>query len=360
MKTLIAISALLAAISINVQAQTGLLINSAEVGVGKFHRMDSQIHPKEYAAGNVWISSIMPGKVNDPVAATPLVYSTGTSEVSIQFDSLEQLLNTVVGISKKTGQKIAVLNITGHGMPGGMWFPMDEKTRVSPECAKWVTAAAAPDKVNYDQYYEAIPKEDIEDVRQMSNMPAQHYSCVTGASEWKQVVSRIPNLKSYFTENAVINFESCTVGLGSVGDAFAKTVASLVLGGAHSMVKSLTNFGLGDWSFGEGMGFWDYQDDVQLARDNANYVAHKSDREIAQPGTIRVTYLQNGQLVSKLVADQKFLQIGYPTSVERIFSNKPRIVPEKAPAYSGPLNRIVAPFSILIPGSGGVRVQRMN
>src|SRR5580700_3064518 len=101
MKTLIAISALLAAVSINAQAQTGLLINSAEVGVGKFHRMDSQIHPTEYASGNVWISSIMPGKVNDPISATPLVFSTGSNEVSIQFDSLEQLLNTVIGVSKK-------------------------------------------------------------------------------------------------------------------------------------------------------------------------------------------------------------------------------------------------------------------
>ncbi len=357
MKIFLALSAFMACLSITAQAQTGLLINSAEVGVGKFHRMDSQIHPKEYASGNVWISSIMPA---DGGKTSPVIFSTGQNEISIQFTSLQQLLETVVQKSQETHQKIAVLNITGHGMPGGMWFPKDEQQRQSLECGSWSQAALAPDKANYDQYYGPIPKDAIMDVRQVSNMPAGHYPCVTGAAEWKEIVAKIPNLKSYFTDDAVINFESCTVGLGSVGDAFTKTVAALVLGGSHSMVKSLTNFGLGDWSFGEGMGFWDYIDDAQLARDNASYPVHRSDREISQSGTIRVTFLKNGAWVSNLVADQKFMQIGYPTSVERIFSNKPRIVPEKRPAYSGPLNRIVAPYSILIPGTGGVRVQRMN
>jgi len=356
MKIFLALSALLAFVSVQSFAQNpGLIINSAEVGVGKFHRKDSQIHPKEYAAGNVWVSSIMPV---DAGKTSPVVFSTGQNEVSIQFTSLEQLLNTVVKIAQKNKTKIAVLNITGHGMPGGMWFPTDEKQRQAPECADWNQAATAEDQVNYDQYYDPTSKAEIMEMRQISNMPAHHYGCVTGAAGWRSVVATIPNLKSYFTDNAVINFESCIVGLGSVGAEFSETVGSLVLGGSHAMVKTLTNFGLGDWSFGEGMGFWDYFTDEQLDHDNDVYPKNRSDREIAKPGTLRVTYPQNGKWVTKLVADQNYMMIGYPTSPDRIFSNKPRIVPETSVSV-GPLNKIIAPFSLRIPGTA-IRVQRMN
>jgi len=107
------------------------------------------------------------------------------------------------------------------------------------------------------------------------------------------------------------------------------------------------------------MGFWDYFSDEQLDHDNEVYPKNRSDREIAKLGTLRVSYPQNGKWVSKLVADQKFMMIGYPTSIDRIFSDKPRIVPETRPAPMGPSSKIIAPFSVRIPGTG-VDVPRMN
>src|SRR5262249_36272586 len=62
---------------------------------------------------------------------------------------------------------------------------------------------------------------------------------------------------------------------------------TLFSGRAGAVVTS-ENFGLGDWSLPGGMGFWGYQNDAQIDRDDALYTQDKKDAEIMQTCTIRV------------------------------------------------------------------------
>lgn len=293
----------------------GLVINGSEIGVGKFHRFDNKIH--KYGSANVWSVDILP----EGGVQTPIVYPNPDGSMTIQFSNLEEFLRSAIQVAQQRGTKISVLNFHGHGMPGGMWYPKDAAQLASPECASWRVAAAAEDKSNYDQYYSPIPKAEILALRAASQKPS-HFECVTGLPEFQEVVARIPNIKSYFSDDAQVHFLSCLVGLGPVGETFTSGVANLLLGGNRSAAKSILTFGLGDWSMPQGMGFWDYQNDAQLEHDNTVYPKDRQDREIAQKGTIRVASLVNGQWATTLVADQDFLLVGFPgfaNSPARIF-----------------------------------------
>jgi hypothetical protein len=341
------LSLLVIAMTSSALAQTsGLLINATEVGVGKFHRYDNKQHP--YDAKNVWAPHIMP----DNAKATPIIFSTGENAVTIQFSSLEQLLQSIILISQQKQMKVGVLNINGHGMPGGMWYPKDDKQGKSFECLQWNQAANEDDVENYNEYYSAVQKSEIMQLR-ASSQSSHHYACVTGAPEWKEVVERNPAIKTVFTNDAQIHFESCLVGLGAAGEVFTNAVASLVLTGDHAMVKTSTNFGLGDWSMPEGMGFWDFFTDEQLDTDNRVYPINKRDREIMKKGVIRVATQSNGRWSSSLVADQDFMLVGFQKPG---FSNSNARVLKN---YHMPLTESEAPATLHIPGTARYS-QRMN
>src|SRR4051812_38206583 len=91
----------------------GLMIHAAEIGIGKFHRHDNKVH--KYAPNNVWSAYVAP----QGGAVSPVIVDNPDNSVSIQFTSLEQLLQSVMQISNAKHQKIAILNISAHGMPGG-------------------------------------------------------------------------------------------------------------------------------------------------------------------------------------------------------------------------------------------------
>ena len=59
----------------------------------------------------------------------------------------------------------------------------------------------------------------------------------------------------------------------------------------------------------EGMGFWDYQNDEQLDRDNSNYVVHQNDREQMQQGAIRAAKIENKTIVSGLIPNREFMYL---------------------------------------------------
>jgi hypothetical protein len=326
-----------------------LVIHATEIGVGKFHRYDNKTHP--YAPSNVWAPHITPD--NADMSKTPIVFANKfDNSVTIQFSNLDELLKTVVAVSKQRGEKVDVLNINGHGMPGGMWYPKDAAQLKSDECSDWVAALQGPDKANYDEYYSPVSKEEIMDLRSTANYPA-HYACVTGAPEWKEVVGNLGiDIKQYFNDGAQIHFESCLVGLGPVGEAFTETVASLLLPGTRGMVKTSLNFGLGDWSMPEGMGFWDYQNDDQLNHDNDVYPKDRSDREIMQKGTIRVAHVDSGRWSTSLVADQNFMLVGLN---QPGFSNQGRLFR----GYHTNFVKVALPLAVHIPGTNK-RVRRLN
>lgn len=284
------------------QAQA-LTIHAAEMGIGKFHRQDNRVHA--YADNNAWKAFVL-AETADTNANTLVVDNTDGS-VTIYFASLEELLLKAQEISVARQEQIDIFNLNAHGMPGGMWFPKDAAQRDSSECRSWVEAARGSDQDNYDQYYSPISKTDVMQMRTISNQPPRHYECTTGLPEWQEIVGRHAGLQTIFAEGLQVNFLSCIVGLGTVGDYFTKGVAEILLRTTGRVSSSLM-YGLGDWSMPEGMGFWDYQNQQQLSRDNAAYPVNREDREIAQNGDIRVA-LRNaqGQIASGLIRNVEFM-----------------------------------------------------
>ncbi len=282
------------------RAAGALMIDATEIGVGKFHRYDNKLHP--YPVASVWKGHISP----EGALKTPIVFDDADGFVTIQFSNLQELLSAIVAISAKRGDKVSVLNIHGHGLPGGMWYPKDEAQQKSAECAQWRRSAEGPEESNYEQYYSPVSKEEVMSIRRRSDAPG-HYACMTGAADWKEVVNRVPGIRGVFADDAVIHFQSCVVGLGEAGRQFTTAVAGLLLGGEKATVQTSVDFGLGDWSMPEGMGFWDYQNDPQLARDNRIYPADHKDREIMQKGTIRVAMRTGGTWETALVGGQQFM-----------------------------------------------------
>lgn len=266
-------------------ADDGLIIYAAEMGIGKFHRYDNKVH--KYENNNVWRHFILPEGDN---LKSPLVRTNDDSSVTIFFSSLEELLQSVEKVSNERKTKVSVLNLNAHGMPGAMWFPVDESARKSSACADWVSAAEGDDKANYDQYYSPIPKAEIIQIRLFSKLPSMGFMapCTTGASGWSKVLKRNPGVKAAFASDAQLHLFSCIVGLGWAGKRFTANLAEALFTGDGAKVEAAMNFGLGDWSMPEGMGFWDYLNDEQLKRDNAKYPINRSDREMMQKGQIRI------------------------------------------------------------------------
>ncbi len=341
LKTIALASLLLFTLSGFAQADTGLIIHAAEIGVAKFHRKGNQVHA--YGAKNVWRHNILPDGAD---SHTPQVRLEDDQSYSIIFSTLEELLKTSMDLSKKTGKLITAISINGHGLPGGMWYPQDADDLKSLGCYSWQNAANAPDQENYDQYYGAISKDDIMQIRQMSQSSApMNYGCTTGLSGWKNVVAKLPGLQAVFSDKAVIHFVSCVVGLGRAGDNFTKGIAELVLGQTHGSVETSTAFGLGDWSMPEGMGFWDYQTDAQLERDNSIYPVNRKDREIMQKGTIRVAQKTGSAWGTSLFANVDFMFVGETPTARGVSA---LIAPE---AFAPDLSVEEAPLRVRVPGT---------
>ena len=335
MKLATGLIALILSLSVQVFASQGLVIHSEEFGVGKFHRMDNSVHP--YGAKNAWLPYVMPATApSDHVS----VQHNADGSYTIFFSTLEELMQTVVSISQQLKTPVSVLNVHGHGLPGGMWFPKDAKTWHSYECDGWREAAEGNDRANYDQYYGAVTKDQVMQIRAMSDVASSSFmGCVTGVDEWKEVEARNPAFKTVLADDAQLHFLSCVVGLGKAGAAFTQGIADLLLkAGAHGRVETSTNFGLGDWSMAQGMGFWDYVSDTQIDHDGQIYPVNRRDSEVAQKGTIRMVEFTKGGWTSQLLGDRDAMNLGFSldvmgtpvpemvsTAMPRDFSNHIRI-----------------------------------
>ena len=221
------------------------------------------------------------------------------------------MLASVVKLSHDQNQKVAVLNVHGHGLPGAMWFPKDAAALNSWGCADWKDAANGSDSANYDQYYSPVSVSEIEQIRDMSNNPGVHMSCTTGLSEWQTAVAKAPEFKAALASNAQLHFLSCVVGLGTLGENFTKGMAALLLPNGSGRVETSMNFGLGDWSMPGGMGFWDFVSQEQVDHDNGIYPVDHKDAEIAQKGTIRVASFAGAQWGTSLLANRDVMVLSY-------------------------------------------------
>jgi hypothetical protein len=234
---------------------------------------------------------------------------------TVFFSTLDELIGSVVQISTTENKKVSVVNVHGHGLPGAMWFPKDAEDLAGWECSDWQAAASGSDEDNYNQYYSAVSVSEIQQVREMSNNPNIQMGCTTGLKEWQAGVAKTPAFKDVLAADAQIHFLSCVVGLGSNGDTFTQGIAALILPQGNGRVESSMDFGLGDWSMPQGMGFWDYQTDAQVDHDNSLYVVDHKDAEIAQKGTIRMASFSGSHMASQLLADRDFLPLGFEASV---------------------------------------------
>lgn len=283
------------------QNSRGLVIHAAEWGVGKFHRKDNQVHA--YPNNSSWAPFILGNSAQ--IGNNPEIQKNTDNSYSVFFSTLDELMTTVETLAKQNGQTVQVLNLHGHGLPGAMWFPRDQQILNSMDCYSWKSAANGSDNTNYSQYYSAISAKDIEYIRQASQSTNSSMGCTTGLRDWKLILAKHPQFKSALAEDVKIHFLSCVVGLGPAGEAFANGLATLLLNtNSPAEIQTSVNFGLGDWSMPEGMGFWDYQTDEQLAHDNKIYPKNRQDREIAQKGIIRKTQNLNQGPVSILLSEQ--------------------------------------------------------
>jgi len=318
------------------QAQAGLTIHAAEIGIGKFHRYDNSVHA--YASNNAWTPYILP---QDADSKTPLVVENADRSITVFFSTLEELLTEVAKISQQRGEKISVLNFNAHGLPGAMWFPMNENFKNSFECWQWTAAATGSDKANYDQYYTPISKKDVMSIRDFSESGGV-VPCTTGLNQWKLILGTVTQAKAAFAKDLKLNLLSCVVGLGTVGDKFMSSLGALLTDSGDVRLISSLNFGLGDWSMPEGMGFWDFQSDEQLSHDNSIYGVNRKDREIMQKGKVRVTALLKGAWQSTVLENQDFM------GLDRELSDL-----SKAQWGRETLSRSVSkPKSVRIPGTG--------
>lgn len=314
----------------------GLVIHSTEFGVGKFHRYDNKVHAYDHA------SSWAPYVLSDNAATDkPLVQKNSDGSYTVFFSTLDELVSSVVRISKSENQKVAVLNVHGHGLPGAMWFPKDAATLAGWECADWRDAANGRDEDNYSQYYSAVSVAEINEIRQIAENSAIQMGCTTGLKEWQDAVAKAPEFKSALEADAQLHFLSCVVGLGTAGQNFTKGIAQLLLPSGGGRVETSIDFGLGDWSMPEGMGFWDYQTDAQVDHDNSIYVIDHKDREIAQKGTIRVATFARNQWQTSLLANRDFMSLSFESSVLGTPVAEP-----KSPAFFGTM-----PSRIRVPGT---------
>lgn len=302
---LIVLSLVFGAVS---QARAGLVIHAAEIGIGKFHRYDNSVHP--YESGNAWIPYVLPA---DADTKTPLVVENADRSVTVFFSTLEELLTQLAQISQERGEQITVLNFNAHGLPGAMWFPMNDNFKNSFECWQWNAAATGSDKANYDQYYTPVSKKDIMSIRDFSQSGGA-VPCTSGLNQWKSVLGKVTQAKAAFSKNLRLNLLSCVVGLGPVGDKFMTSLGALLTDSEEVQLRSSLFFGLGDWSMPEGMGFWDFQSDEQLDHDNSIYGVNRKDREIMQKGKMRITALMKGGWQSTILEGQDFMTLDRDTS----------------------------------------------
>ncbi len=336
MKVIIALLVSIFAVSAN--ASNGLTVHTTEFGVGKFHRYDNKVHA--YGAKNAWAPYILADGAPTDRAMT---VKNADGSFTVFFSTLDEMMASVVAISQSEGKKVSVLNIHGHGLPGAMWFPKDEATKNGWTCGDWVDAASGDDRANYEQYYSPVSASQVMQMRQMSNNPNVRMSCTTGAREWREGVTKNPAFKTVFESDAQFHFLSCIVGLGSVGDQFTKDIGAIVLGqGGH--VQTAMMFGLGDWSMPEGMGFWDYQSDDQIDRDNAKYPVTRTDREIMQKGSIRMASFTNGAWSTTALVDRDFMSVGFESGLKLGMQIASPLEAPLAPAL---------PQKVKVPGTGG-------
>lgn len=326
--------------------QNSLIIHAAEWGVAKFHRADNKVHP--YAADNAWYPVILPNTMEMTDPSQTLANADGS--YTVFFSHLEALIQQVGEIAEKTGKKVDVLNIHTHGAPGILGFPATAEDEASFLCESWKDEASGSDALSYGHYYSPVPKQDIMYMRRLAKNPNPSFvGCATKLSDFTKVMKKYPKTPSHFTSSSVVHVLACLVGLDKAGQAFTEGLAKLFFPEGGGSVEASANFGLGDWSMAEGMGFWDYQNDAQLEHDNSLYGSAKKDRDFMQKGIVRVSQsLGEQKTETVLLQDLMFMSTLAETTSNKMTRENPMTENSRLFELTKP---ILEPRWIHIPGT---------
>ncbi len=284
-------------------ASDGLVIHAAEIGVGKFHRIDNKYN---FYGNSVWRVYILP---NEAGAQTPLVINNDDGSKTVFFSTLEELIKSTIEISETEGRPVDLLTVHGHGVPGGMWFPKNQELKKSLECVSWADVAYTSDEKSYKHYYSGLQKFSALRMRLLSqNAMSPAYQCISGLRAWKDILAAYPKFKEVLAPQSQIHFMACVVGLGLTGDNFLTGLANELYKDKPGSLQAPVKFGLGDWSMPEGMGFWDYLTDAQQIQDASQYPMKRRDRNVMQKGDIKVAQvLIPGEVQLGLILDEEFM-----------------------------------------------------
>jgi hypothetical protein len=289
-----------------------LVIHAAEFGIGRFHRYDNSVHP--YSADNAWRPYILPDSVK--TFDKPVIKKNSDGSFSVFFSNLEDLISSVIKISKAQRKKISVFNMHAHGAAGGsVFFPKNAYARDSEGCAIWRDLADASDLINYQKYYSQESKLNIEAITKYSSGSAVDLGCNVGLWEWQEAVNHNPEIRRIFADDAQIRFLSCRVGLGDLGDAFTNGIAELLLPAGRGVVESSLDAGLGDWSTPLGFEFLVFNSDEDFAKFNSIYPTERKDSTFAGKGTIRRAHFNGGVWQTELLQNQNYMPLGFDSSV---------------------------------------------
>jgi hypothetical protein len=299
-------------------AGTGLVVHATELSMGRGTRADDKLHP--YGDQHAFAPYILPaGTPGDQ----PTTVKHADGSVTVFFSTLEEMMHGVAEASRTAGQKVQLLSLHTHGVPGGTSVPRDREAFESTGCQSFKKNYTTSDEELLDTAYDMS-------VTVLLAMGALHLSshtstmqmpCSSYLEDWQSIAAKVPEFGAAFAPEAQLHIMACVSGMGESGESFTRGLADLLFRQSGGSVMTSIKFGIGDWSTPRGMAFWDYDSFEQYYHD-ANLV-HDNHQvsSIAQTGTIRVARYSGGQLSTMLLEDRDIMPPSYeplpPAAVEQ-------------------------------------------
>jgi hypothetical protein len=284
----------------------GLTIHAAEFTVARGHAIGNHLHP--YAPSHAFLPYVLPpGNTGQPA-----IVENSDGSYSVFFTHLEELLRQVVDITHHTGQKVAVLNIHSHGLPGTTVVPRDAATLASSACDDWRKAYSISDAQFVNDAYSSATVPVMTAIEAVADLPDIRLSlCASDTIDWQHELDQVPELRHVFVKDAQIHVLACVVGRGVAGEIFSRELARQLFGDSSGSILTSFKFGLGDWSMPLGMGFWDIISSQQAQQDLDTMAQQHEVASVAQKGPIRAVKYDGSTWSTTILPDRSVMPMKY-------------------------------------------------
>lgn len=288
---------------LSLPTNAGVVINAASYDIGKFHRAADQFEP--YGNEHAFKGFVLP---NDIESREAILIQSEPGVYSLFFHTFEQLIDGLV----KLAQQIDQLNLNVHGVPGGLVMPLNETRRRSIECLPWRGLAYGEDILSFLKYYQLPSKDELDSYESLAAQNSvNRFNCLIGPKEIGEKLKATPAFKALLSNQFKLVFLSCLTGKGKIGSKLLMTLGDELLSTTGQVILSSPDLVLGDWSMGEGLGFWKYESEQQYQRDFFRYQNEKKDADIATSGTLKGVRLNDSMtpeiFIEKEIRVLKFL-----------------------------------------------------